>query len=145
MSIPVPDRLAGYPLLRLVSGDEALRMVKGIHWEPGAIPASGAAVALYGINDKVAYRLWIVEVSNACLAVESMAKKIAEYSNQLPYTPPQPHNYGSVTFYITLDRRNGSYHIFWCEGSYALWLEAYDTSTLMKAVEQLIEFYGSHG
>ncbi|OWJ54960.1 hypothetical protein [Pyrodictium delaneyi] len=116
-----PEMLPGdYTVERIVSGEEALAAVKGIHWEPGMVKAKKALIVVYSDGT----RLWIVDTGdNACELVDRMAEKMKTYADQLPYTAPFSHEVAGVTVYISQDKRDGRLHVFWCRGSLAVWAE----------------------
>jgi hypothetical protein len=108
-----------------------------IHWE--GVPVEAAAIAEYGYP--LAARLWVAKSSEACRLVERMAEKMREYASMLPYTAPIPAEHDSVTFYVSLDKRDGTLHVFWCESGYVIWLHVYEPSIAMEAVKEVVEFY----
>ena len=116
-----PETLpGGYSVEEVVSGDEALAMVKGIHWEPDMVKAERTLIVVYSDGT----RLWIVDTGgDACSLVAMMAKKMAMYQDRLPYTAPVEHSIGGTTVYMSLDKRDGRLHVFWCSGSLAVWAE----------------------
>lgn len=116
-----PETLpGGYSVEKVVSGDEALAMVKGIHWEPGMVRAERALIVVYSDGT----RLWIVDTGgDACGLVARMAEKMRMYQDRLPYTAPVEHSIGGTTVYMSLDKRDGRLHVFWCSGSLAVWAE----------------------
>ena len=140
-SMPLPpDVLAGYKLARLVTGEAARNIISRIHWEP--VEVENAAIAVYGNRSK-GFIVWVARVKGACRLVERMASKMAEYEHQLPYTAPQRVTHGGITFYISVDKRNGSRHIFWCEGEYVIWLQAAGVTSdqLLDAIVKLVNLY----
>ncbi len=139
----VPDELAGYKLLHLVEGEKALEIIKGIHWEPGDIRLINAAIAEYGANGSIAFRLWVGVSNDACLLVETMAQRMKMYENVLPYTAPVNHTLAGHLVYFSRDKRDSRIHAFWCEGKYVIWLEAYDMNAIPDALKQLFTFYAS--
>ncbi len=136
--VPVPRSLAGVPLVRLLEGEEAVRTVVGIHWEK--IPIERAAIAEYGADDRLYFRLWVAVVRDPCRLVEAMAEKMREYAGMLPYTAPQVINH-TVRFYVTLDKRDGTLHVFWCEPPYVIWLHIYDSKLALQALREVVDFY----
>lgn len=133
-----PETLpGGYRVARVVSGPEALEMAKSIHWNPSAIEITKAVIVVYTDGT----RLWITETKgDACRYAEQMAEKIAIYSEQLPYTPPIPHEIEGVKVYLTLDKRNGRLHAFWCRDSIIAWAELGESG--IQGLKRLIETVG---
>jgi len=102
-----------------VSGSEAVRLVRGIHWEPGRVTVERAVVVFYSDGSI----LWASYVGGAaCSLAERMAEKMTVYESELPYTAPAPHRVGGVTVYLTLDKRDESLHAFWCRGGLVVWV-----------------------
>lgn len=118
--IGYPETLpGGYGVARLATGSEAVEMVRGLHWSPERISVRDALVAVY--TDGTV--LWASYVGdNACSVAASMARKIAEYEEELPYTAPIPHSFGDVVVYLTMDKRDGSLHAFWCRDGLVVWV-----------------------
>ena len=137
-AIPVPEELAGIPLARHVSGEEAVKTVVGIHWEK--VPVEKAAIAEYGSNGRLYFRLWVAVVNDPCRLVDEMAEKMREYASVLPYTAPRPINH-TVLFYVTIDKRDGTLHVFWCEPPYVIWLHIYDRRLTLEALREVVDFY----
>ena len=126
----------GYTVAQIVSGQDAVELVKSIHWNPAAINASKALIIVYSDGTRV----WITEVKgDACSYVALMAGKMRAYSNQLPYTPPAPHTIGQTTVYLSMDKRDGRLHAFWCKNRLVIWAElgASGPQALPKLVNEI--------
>ena len=133
-----PDELpGGYSVVKVVSGREALALVKGLHWNPSAVEASEAVIVVYSDGT----RAWIVRtMGDACSYVDRMAKKMAIYTSQLPYTPPVPHLIADTKVYLTLDRRSQRLHAFWCRSDLAVWVEL--GASGINGLEELVKEIG---
>ena len=112
----LPD---GSQVARIISGEDAVRTMRMIHWRPGAVDVEEALIVVYTSGA----RLWISKASNACMEVEFMAKKMAIYESMLPYTTPSRHNLGGTVVYVCFDKRNGWINAFWCKGDLVVWAE----------------------
>ncbi len=139
-SMPLPpETLAGYRLAGVITGPKAVRMVSSIHWEP--IHVDDAVIARYGSDS--GFIVWVARVPGACRLVKLMAEKMRRYADMLPYTAPANITHGGITFYVSIDKRNGSRHIFWCEGDYVIWLQAIrvNSQQLIDAIVTLVKTY----
>jgi len=109
-----------YEVVEIVTGEDAIKMTKSIHWNPGNIAPLDAIVAIYSDGTRV----WISKIDSACKVVEIMASKMQKYENMLPYTVPVQHNIGGKNIYLSLDKRSGKLHAFWCINEKVLiWVE----------------------
>ena len=139
-SMPLPPRiLGGYRLEAIVTGEKAVEMVSRIHWEP--IRVDDAVIARYGSD--TGFIVWVARVHDACRLVHMMAEKMRKYADMLPYTAPTNITHGGITFYVSIDKRNGSRHIFWCEDGYVIWLQAIGVTDqqLIDAIVSLVSTY----
>lgn len=112
----LPD---GSQVVRVVSGEDAVKTIRAIHWRPSAIDIEGALILVYSSGA----RLWIAKTNDACMEVEFMVKKISLYGDMLPYTAPSQHNFNGIIVYICMDKRNGWINAFWCKRDLVVWAE----------------------
>jgi hypothetical protein len=127
----------GYSIVSVVSGRDAVRLVSSIHWNPSRIPVVDAVVVEYGDGT----RLWVARVSGSgCSVVERMASKMIMYAHQLPYTIPVPHTIDDKMVYLSLDRRSGGLHAFWCSGDLVVWVELGRGG--LEVLSYIVRYYG---
>lgn len=112
----LPD---GATVVNAQGGPEAVAAVKHIHWEPEAVVIEKALLVSYSDGTL----LWLSAADNACQLTSLMAAKINASSKKLPYTPPVAVRVDHTTVYITLDKRNGQVHAFWCRGKLVAWAQ----------------------
>lgn len=129
----LPQTLADrYRIIELVVGEDAIKMTKSIHWNPSRIAPIDAIIAVYDDGTRV----WISKIDNACRVVETMASKMQEYEDRLPYTVPVQHSINERDIYLSLDKRSGQLHAFWCINEKVLiWVEVGSSG-----VDGLLEF-----
>ncbi len=136
-SISLPRELPdGTPAVKLLTGRDAVETVKSIHWSPGRIGVVDAAIAVYSSGA----RLWAaVTSSDACSLAEAMASKMKMYEGELPYTQPVEHEINGVKVYLSLDKRNGFLHAFWCKDRTIYWAELPPSQAILlrSIVEEL--------
>ncbi len=137
------SRLDGISAVRVVTGEEAVRLVTGIHFDPHAFHPRDAVIILYSDGS----RLWVTRVDDACDLVERMAERMRVLADRLPYTAPRAERVDGTTFYVSLDKRDGSVHIFWCEprSELAVWLEARSSEMLREGLHEIIRVLGEPG
>lgn len=129
----VPERLPdGTPAIRIVRGEEAVRLVRSIHWSPSRIGVVDAAIATYSSGA----RIWVaVTTTDPCRLAEEMAQKMSLYAEELPYTTPVSHRLQGKTVYLSLDKRTGGLHAFWCTGHRLVWVELPPSQTgLLRSI-----------
>ncbi len=108
----------GYHVVAVINGSRAVEAVKKLHMNPGHIDVVEAYIVKYSDGTI----LWISRVrGDACEAVKRMAEVMTRLASMLPYTAPTKHVIGGVEVYLTLDKRDGSIHAFWCRGDYSVW------------------------
>ncbi len=137
------SRVDGVSAVRVVTGEEAVSTVTGIHFDPHAFHPKDALIILYSDGS----RLWITRVNDACSLVERMAERMRLMADRLPYTAPRAERVDGTTFYVSIDKRDGSVHVFWCEhhGDLAVWLEARSGEMLREGLHEIIRVLGGAG
>ncbi len=137
-AIDYPRELpGGYPVIRVITGKKAASLVASIHWSPSRIPVVDAIIVEYSDGT----RLWAVTVNDdACQVASRMAEKMRIYESQLPYTAPVLHSIGDTQVYLSMDKRTGGLHAFWCRGNIVAWVEV--GSSGLNGLTTLIESVG---
>ncbi len=112
----------GYHVVNVKTGEEALRNMAYIHWNPKKVSMAVSDAAIVTYNDGT--RLWLSYAGNhACELVDRMAGKIASYESKLPFTRPIPHNLGGYNVYLSRGLHDGKLHAFWCQEGIVVWVE----------------------
>jgi len=115
-----PEELpSGATVVNAQAGPEAVSAVKSIHWDPGAVGITDAALVHYSDGTL----LWLTAAEDACSLVDRMAQKIALEEERLPYTAPLQLSVDGVKVYLVADKRTGQVHAFWCRGKLAAWAQ----------------------
>ena len=133
-----PMEVEGVKAIKYATGEQAIRMVMSIHWNPQAIKGvEDASVVLYSDGS----RLWVTVFGSEEQAKEllsEMVNKISRFEAQLPYGKPIPHTFEGVTVYLIPDKRGGM-HALWASGRYLVWLELGQKG--IDLLKELIEYY----
>jgi hypothetical protein len=109
----------GYGVAASISGEEAVRSVQGLHWNPEKIRVKDAVVVQYSDGTI----LWAAYVGkDACKLADTMAEKMAVHEAELPYTAPILHSIGGHRVYLSMDKRDGGLHAFWCRDGLVAWV-----------------------
>ncbi len=138
--VSFPMEIGEVKALKYATGEEAIKMVMSIHWNPKALKGiEDAAVVLYSDGS----RLWVTVFKSedqALKLLNEMVSKISQYEAELPYGTPIPHAFEGVKVYFIPDKRGGM-HALWASGKYLIWLElGQDGINVLKA---LIKYYSS--
>ncbi len=136
----------GYHVVNVKTGEEALRNMAYIHWNPKKVSmaVSDAAIVMYSDGT----RLWLSYAGDyACELVNRMAAKMAAYESKLPFTRPILHNLGSYDVYLSRGLRDGKLHAFWCQKGIVVWVEisrkalsTIDPGVLLQALMESIRY-----
>ncbi len=133
-----PKEIEGVKAIKYAVGEEAIKMVMSIHWNPQAIKGiKNAAVVLYSDGS----RLWVTvfkDGKEAAKMLNEMVTKIERFEAQLPYGKPIPHTFEGARIYFIPDKRGGM-HALWASGKYLIWLEMGQNG--IELLKGLIEYY----
>ncbi len=119
--VDYPEKLPdGAEIANVYSGEEAISMVKSIHWNPGAINVSDALVIMY--SDGV--RVWVSITPRAGELLDRMMDKIMEYQGRVPFVPAHDLEVSGVRVYLMYDSNSpGKVHALWARGDLLVWVE----------------------
>ncbi len=132
-ALPIPGRIAGYPLRGHVFGPEAAEEIRNMH--RGTFPMTGAAIAIYGNMDAV---LWVSETwgsIGAYLLERGMTRAIAK--GDTPFEPLGTRQVRGVTVYELTGM--GQMHYYFRVGDMVYWL-AVNEEKAEEALDEVVAF-----
>lgn len=113
----LPD---GSEAAEVYTGEKAVSMVKGIHWNPAAINVSDALVIVYSNG----VRVWVSITPEAGVLLDKMLSKIMEYQGRVPFVPAHDLGTSGVRVYLMYDTNSpGKVHALWARGDLLVWTE----------------------
>lgn len=132
---PLPDQLAGLPVVRKTTGWQAVDEIARLHRKE--FPLSSAAVGVYGLDQGIT--LWVSGAPLELMAgamLSAMRESIAKGNS--PFTPTRERRDGGRTIY-ELDGMEQK-HFYFLSGNLLIWLAA-DPALAESAISQILEFY----
>ncbi len=141
-SEPYPPTLpGGYKVYRAYTGEKAVEIVKRLHWHPSEVKIEKAYVVQY-TDGTIIWLAYVGSRDKACSDVEAMVKAMYKYASRLPYTPPVNHTMWGHQVYLSMDKRDGSLHVFWCQDGYTVWVRV--GASGVKGLQHIVMWLDTH-
>ncbi len=129
---PLPPRLAGLARSRIVTGQQAARLVQRLHGR--RVATASFSVAEYGRRGQL--RVWLARYRDFPTAYRDFQRMLDAMRRQVtPFQPPREDPRQQNRF-VTVG--NGAHHLLWVSGPCLYWLEG-DPETLFAAAHDLPE------
>ena len=139
VGVEYPEKLPdGSIVSNVVSGDQAIKMVKGLHWNPEKLVVTNAVVLEYTDGS----RIWVTVSDKSNKLMENMVSKIKEYESSLPFKIVHNISISGVSALLMSDLNDPSkIHVVWVKNNLLVWAEVRmsDPNLLSETITLLID------